>query len=173
MAIPGGFDRIERQSMSKPKSQGEKIFLWFVFSIVLALLPIAVNYINGRLNGKPPEWSRLLVGGELFLIAGAVAGDAVGKVFLGGEKKRGFRIFCGAGCAVLLLITSIYFGRIAFSVEEQKNAIAKAVEARNIEFALERLHDPGIDNTTSVRDSLWLFGFTVAAALGVILVEED
>jgi membrane protease YdiL (CAAX protease family) len=159
--------------MPKPKSKGEKIFLWFVFSIGLALLPIAVSYINGRLNGKPPAWPTLIAGGDLFLISGAVAGDAVGKVFLGGEKKRGFRIFCGAGCAILLLITSIYFGRIAFSLEEQKRAIAQAVEDGDIKVARARMTDTGIDNMTSAQDSMWLFGFTVAAALGVILVEED
>jgi hypothetical protein len=67
----------------------------------------------------------LLASGELFLIAAAVAADAVGRVFMSGEQKRNFPISCGVGCALLLLVTPIYFGRIAFSVDEHRTAVAK------------------------------------------------
>jgi hypothetical protein len=157
----------------RPKSKGLKIFLWFTCSIVFALLPLAINYINGRVDGKAPGWVDLLASGELFLIAAAVAADAVGRVFMGGERKRNFRISCGVGCALLLLVTSIYFGRIAFSVDEQRTAVTKAAEARNIDLAIERLHHPGVDRATNARDSLLLFALTVAAAFGVILVEQE
>jgi hypothetical protein len=157
----------------RPKSKGLKIFLWFTCSVVFALLPLVISYINGRVDGKPPGWVDLLASGELFLIAAAVAADAVGRVFIGGERKRNFRISCGVGCALLLLVTSIYFGRIAFAVDEHRTAVAEAVEARNIDLALDQLHHTGVDRATNARDSLLLFGLTVAAAFGVILVEEE
>jgi hypothetical protein len=142
--------------VTKPKAKGLRIFLWFAFSVVCALFPLAVSYINGRANGKPPGWLQLLAGGELFLISAVVAADAVGRVFLGGDRKQGFRIVCGVGCALLLLVTSAYFARIAFSVEERNTALANAIESKNIQLAFERLHEQGVDGATSSRDSLIL-----------------
>jgi hypothetical protein len=137
------------------------------------MLPIAINYINGRVKGKPPGRIELLAGGELLLISAALAADAIGKVFLGGKRFRFLRIACGSSCALLLLVTSVYFGRIAFSIEEQRVEIARAIETRNPKLALQRLHDPAVDRSTTANDSSWLFLFTVISALGVILVEED
>jgi hypothetical protein len=154
------------------KSKGLKIFLWFTFSVAFALFPILVNYINGRVYGKAPGWLELLGGGELLLIAAVLAADAVGRVFLGGDRKQGLRVACGAGCTLLLIVTSVYFGKIAFSIDDQRTELRNALARNDLNLAIKNLN-PKLDAKTSASDSLWLFGFTVAAALGVILVEED
>ncbi|MGA2737279.1 MAG: hypothetical protein ABSG65_07490 [Bryobacteraceae bacterium] len=46
------------------KSKGLKVFLWLICSVLFSLLPIAINYIDGRANGRPPGWIDLLAGGE-------------------------------------------------------------------------------------------------------------
>ncbi|MGA2737280.1 MAG: hypothetical protein ABSG65_07495 [Bryobacteraceae bacterium] len=70
-------------------------------------------------------------------------------------------------------MTSIYFGRIAFSMEEHRTSLAAAIEARNPELALQRLHEPVVDRPTVAQDSFWLFVFTGICALGAIFVEEE
>jgi hypothetical protein len=170
-------DSLIRKSPPKARteiqSKGLRILLWMTCSVLFALLPIAINYINGRANRRPPGWVGLLAGGELFLISAALAADAFGRALLGGRRFRILRVICGIGCALLLAVTSVYFGRIAFSIEEQRTALVAAVEARQPDLALQRLKDPVVDRSTVAGDSLWLFIFTGACALGVILVEED
>ena len=154
-------------------SKGQKIFLWLGCSVLCALLPILINYNNGRVNGEPPHWIDLLAGGELLLISAALAADAIGSVFQGGERFRPLRITCGVGCLLLLLVTSIYFGRIAFSMEKHRTSLTAAIEARDPGLALRRLHEPEVDRSTVAHDSLWLFLFTGVCSLGAKLVEEE
>jgi hypothetical protein len=158
---------------STPKSKGFKISLWFTCSVIVALLPIGINYLNGRVNGRPPGWVELLAGGELFLLAGAVAADAVGRACMGGDRFRFLRIACGIGCGLLLLATSLYFGRIAFGIEEHRIELAASIHANNLELASKLLVSPVIDRATVASDSLWLFAFTLICAFCVIIVEED
>jgi hypothetical protein len=158
---------------SRQNSKASRTVLWLFCSIFIALLPIGTSYINGRAGGKPPGWVELLAGGELFLISAAIAADAIGKAFLGGNQFRLLRILCGVTCAVLLLATSMYFGRVSFSLEEQREALAGAVESHNQEMAISVLRNPGVHSPTVAADSLWLFVFTAVCALVVVIVDED
>jgi len=115
----------------------------------------------------------LLAGGELFLISAAIAADAVGNAFLGGERFRSLRFICGLSCSFLVAATSAYFARIAYSIQEHQAQLEAAVKSQNLASALQILSSPGMDRMVIAKDSSWLFLFTVGAALGVILVEED
>jgi hypothetical protein len=157
----------------KQTSKGLKIFLWLAVSVGFALMPLAASYINGRSSGKPPDWIDLLSGGELFLIAAALTADGIGRAFLGGKRFQSFRISCGIGCALLLAATSLYFGRIAFSSEEQRTVLISAVQAKDLSLARQALEHPGVDRQITSKDSLWLFVFAIAASFGIILVEEE
>jgi MFS family permease len=117
-----------------------KIFLWLTCSVLFALLPVAVNYINGRANGRPPGGIDLLSGGELFLIRPLLQ-PRHRKSVPGWEAFRVLRVVCGVSCALLLIVASIYFGRIAFSMEEHRTRLAAAIEARKPDLALQRLRD--------------------------------
>jgi hypothetical protein len=156
----------------KKRSKPARIGLWMA-GVVFALLPFGLAWVNGRLDRRPPSWSELLAGGELFLISAAIAADAIGSAFLGGERFRFLRILCGVSCSILLASTSAYFGRIAYSLQEHQAQIETAVKSRNLAEALRVLTGPGMDRSVIARDSSWLFVFTVCAALGVIIVEED
>jgi hypothetical protein len=157
---------------AEPKSKGFKIALWFACSVVVAMTPLGVNWLNGRVNGKPPGWVELLAGGELLLLAGALAADAVGRACLGGEKLRAVRIFLGIFAGILLLAVSIYFGRIAFGLEEHRVALADSIQSKNLDLAVRLLAAPGEDRATVASDSLWLFGFTLICAFCVLIIEE-
>jgi hypothetical protein len=62
-----------------------KTLLWLA-GVAFSLLPIALTYLNGRLDGKPPDWTDLLASGELLLISAAVAADAVSNALVGGQR---------------------------------------------------------------------------------------
>lgn len=149
-----------------------KVGLWAA-GVLFALLPFLFTYLNGRLDQKPPNWIELLADGGLFLISAAVAADAVANALLGGEKYRGLRIVCGLSCCFLVAATSAYFARVAYSLQEHQALLEAAVRSRNLSQALHLLANPTMDRTAVAEDSFWLFIFTVFAALGVILVEED
>jgi hypothetical protein len=61
--------------------------------------------------------------------------------------------------------------RIAFSMEEHRTSMAAAIEDRNPDLALQRLHDPVVDRPTVAQDSFWPFVLTGVFALGAIPVE--
>jgi hypothetical protein len=141
--------------------------------VLFALLPLCFTYVNGRLDQRTPTWIDLRAGGELFLISAAVAADAIGNALLGGERFRGLRVICGLSCSFLLAANSAYFARVAYSLEEHRSLLEQAIRSQNLPLALQVLTDRGMDRLIIAKDSTWLLVFTIAAAAGVILVEED
>lgn len=154
-------------------TKGVRLLLWLSISVGFALLPLAANYMNGRISGKPPSLVDLLAGGELFLISAALTADGIGRALLGGERRKGFRISCGIGCTLLLASTSVYFGRVAYAIEEQRTALTSAIQAKNLAKAQDAMDRPGVDRAVISGDSMALFGLALVASFGVILVDED
>jgi hypothetical protein len=148
-----------------------KTLLW-VAGIAFSLLPIAFTYLNGRLDGAPPHWTELLAGGELLLISAAVAADAVSNALVGGQRYRIPRYICGSSCIFVVTATSFYFARISYSLQEHRQLLEAAVKLQNWPEAVKNLSS-GMDRFVIARDSLWFFGITLVAALGVILMAED
>jgi hypothetical protein len=148
-----------------------KALLWAA-GIAFSLLPIAFTYLNGRLDGRPPEWKDLLAGGELLLISAALAADAVSNALVGGQRYRMLRYICGLSCFFVVASTSAYFARISYSMQERRDLLEAAVRAQNWQEAMRNMSS-GMDRFIIARDSLWFFGITLVAALGVILMEED
>jgi hypothetical protein len=152
------------------KSKPWKTILWLA-GIAFALLPIAFNYANARLDGKTPEWPELLAGGELLLIS-AVAADAVSNALVGGQKYRLPRYLCGFCCFLVVAFTSMYFARIAYSLQEHRDLLETAVRSRNWQQALGNLNS-GMSHAVIARDSMGFFAVTIIAAWGVILTAEE
>lgn len=147
--------------------------MWFTCSVVIALMPLGANYINGRVGGRPLGWMGLLTGGELCLIAAALAADAVGRACLGGVRFQGFRIAAGFFCGISLVATSMYFATVAFGIDEHRNALAASIQAKNFEDAAKLLASSGVDRVNVAHDSLLFFIIVLICAFCVIIVEED
>jgi hypothetical protein len=135
-----------------------KVFRWLLFTVLFGLCPLLVRYINSRANEKPMNLMETLNNGDLFIVGAVIAADAIGKAFHGNTKqqpdapwRRLMRIVCGFGCVALLFAASIEFSQVASRIESKAT-----YNAGNI-----------------ASDSLWMFGWIVAAGLGVILVVED
>jgi len=96
-----------------------------------------------------------------------------GSALLGGEKFRNLRFICGLSCSFLVAATSAYFARIAYSLQQHQAFLEAAVKSQNFALASQLIASPGMDRWVIAQDSSCLFLFTVGAALGVRLVEED
>jgi len=131
-----------------PKNKTRKVLLWLAFSVIFALGPIFINYVIAR-DKQDFYWLQLLNGGELFLISAAICADAVGRT-LGQKGQAGnFSTLCLVACVFILFMSSAEFGIAAESFDAGKRLT----------------HSQAID-------SLIMFGVTVMAGLGVILVED-
>jgi hypothetical protein len=163
---------IEFRPVAAKNSKPLRICLW-LFGVVFSLLPIGATYVNGLLDSKSLSWIELLSEGELFLIAGALAADAIFTALRGGAAHRIFRVVTGAWCLLVVVATSFYFGRIAYTQQDIRASLEAAVRKGDLGSALHFLDNPGLNRHVVAQHSLWCFALAVVAALCVIIVEED
>ncbi|MBT8421249.1 MAG: hypothetical protein KJO08_10370 [Gammaproteobacteria bacterium] len=85
---------------------------WFIFSIVMALLPIWFNLY--QLLGSEPM--ALLIAscshGEPLLITAAISGAALGVLSGSGKSILFAKLVAGGGCVIVLVLASLGFAYI-------------------------------------------------------------
>lgn len=94
----------------------EKITYWFIFNVVIALLPLVFNVLLIFSRDIPFNAEALFFRGELLIVSAAIAADAVGGLIGGGQKNRISRLIIGGMCVVLLCLSSLLFA--AISIDE-------------------------------------------------------
>ena len=90
-----------------------KLTRWFIFSVLIALLPIGFTYVHLVTDEKPASIAILLAHGELLLISVALAADAVGDLIAGGTEKAVRKIISGGGCVITVIFASFYFADVS------------------------------------------------------------
>ncbi|MBN4056090.1 hypothetical protein JYT20_00040 [Rhodothermus sp. AH-315-K08] len=90
-----------------------RLVKWLIFSVVLALLPIAFNAIHVLTRSGDPTLENLLGGGELLLVAAAISAASIGYLVPGGKDRPVRRIVAAGGAVIVLVMTSYYFADIA------------------------------------------------------------
>lgn len=90
----------------------EKLLLWIVFNVIIALLPFFSRGMAASLNGKAVNWQGILSDGELFLVAAAIAGGALGDLLLSGSKRRMPKIVVGGGCVVCVMLACFLYAYV-------------------------------------------------------------
>jgi hypothetical protein len=94
----------------KDRSMWEKLIKWLVFSVLLSLVPLLANYGLHRINKHAIDLTLLLSHGELFLIASALTGTALGEVVVAGRSRKHERWrLCSAGGNLLIVILASMF----------------------------------------------------------------
>ena len=84
--------------------------IWFVFTVVITLLPIIFNGILSLFFVESNvSLSNVLVHGELFIVSVGIGSDAIGRVFAS-RTKRDFDITIVGGCFILVVISAGLFG---------------------------------------------------------------
>ncbi|MCI0524016.1 MAG: hypothetical protein L0Y75_02035 [Acidobacteria bacterium] len=102
----------------KPGSQNfvqtviEKLTLWVVFNVLIALLPFLFRFIGSKFAGRPMDWKTILSDGELLLVASAVAAGAIGELVAKGKNIVILRVLVGGGCVICLTLSSLLYAFI-------------------------------------------------------------
>jgi hypothetical protein len=159
--------------MPSTNNKGLRILLWLGCSVVLAFLPIGVNWGSLYIHDQPHGYVTLFTQGEAFLIASALTADAIGRASLGGASKRGFRVVCLVASLILLVSTACYFGVISADLETHRRQMEMVAQSGDAGALLELWRKAPFDVARVVNASLGLLVPSILTALGVILVEES
>lgn len=94
----------------------ERQLKWMLFSVVVALTPIAFNWlrlVSRVAPGKEPALSDLLGRGELLLVAAGLTAGALGDLLGGDSRQRIWKLVIGAAAVIVLSACSYYFADVS------------------------------------------------------------
>ena len=94
------------------QSRSEKLIRWFIFSVLSALVPLAIGYMALTLDRREPSLQMVTARGELLLISSTIASAAVGELIAGGRNKATQKLLAGGSCMLLVLLSSLFFAAI-------------------------------------------------------------
>jgi hypothetical protein len=129
------------------QSRPEKLLRWFIFSVLIALVPLAVSYLGLRLDRQEPSLYLLTERGELLLISTAIASAAVGELIPAGRARAIRKLIAGGSCILLIMLSSFAFA---------------AIQARS-----------NADPLTVFAASVWLFAGSLLASLGTLYLAYE
>jgi len=90
-----------------------KLSKWFMFSVVMALLPVLFNFFFLLATARAPTLTGLTGNGELLLIAAALSSVAIGELIDSKTEKRVWKIIAGGSSVVVLATASLFFAMVA------------------------------------------------------------
>ena len=91
----------------------EKLVRWLMFSVVLALIPIAFETLSLLTRGKSATVGQMLEHGELYLVATGLCATATGELFGSGERLPRKKIICGGATIIVLLFAALCFADVS------------------------------------------------------------
>jgi hypothetical protein len=104
----------------------EKLVTWFVFSVVLALVPLFAAAAFQSSRAQPFDLRALVAQGELLLVAAGICAAATAELFGSSARLRALKLLVGGATIALLLFAAIYFASIV-TARESKVALDVAV----------------------------------------------
>lgn len=84
----------------------EKLTRWFIFGVVVSLLPFALAYLNLWASKKPAKIEDLLSRGELLLVSTAIGAAAIGELLGVKDTHALYKIVIG-GCSFVAVLTQM------------------------------------------------------------------
>ena len=129
--------------MSRP----ERMTRWFIFGVLISLIPLGVSYFMQKLDRRAPTLGSLLEGGELLLISTTVAAGCIGELIPISRRKPVEKLVAGGACMVVVLVATSCFA---------------AVKSR-----------PSPDPSPIRTTSLWLFATAVLAGGGCVYLANE
>lgn len=128
-----------------------RLVKWAIFTVLFAIGPLFANLLAVE-DEQNFKWAEVVGRGELFIIAAAITGDGLGRVWNQRAVNGIFGTLCFGALAFILLATCVEFGWISRDLATV--ASMKAIK------------------TSHIRDSLIVFGASVVAAFAAVVVEE-
>lgn len=93
-------------------SRTEKLVHWFMFSVLISLVPLAMTYFSLRLDGKPVHLEMLLARGELLLICATLGAAPLGDLILAGRDHAIGKLVASGALILVIMVSSFYFATI-------------------------------------------------------------
>jgi hypothetical protein len=90
-----------------------RMLRWFMFSLIVALLPIIFNALDMLASEAGLRWGLLLGQGELLLIAVGLYGPTLGEVLTMGERWEEYKIVVGGLCFMNTAVAAWYFATVS------------------------------------------------------------
>ncbi len=94
-----------------------KLLRWFMFSIVLSLLPLAMKIISLLARDYEFSWGSIVSHGELLIIAITMCTTAIAELFCSGAEYKLRKLFAGSLTISVLIIASGSFSDISVAFE--------------------------------------------------------
>ena len=93
-----------------------KLMRWLIFSVVLALVPLAFTALRLSTRGDSPSLLtcllRAISRGELLLIAAILCGRSSGELVGSGTSYRISKTISAGGAVILLMLAALYFADV-------------------------------------------------------------
>lgn len=89
-----------------------KLIRWFVFGVLVALVPIVVSYLDLVVKSQAVKFDNLIGDGGLLLIISAICAGAIGELIGSGRSALFFKIVSTGVTVIILLISSFMFASI-------------------------------------------------------------
>jgi hypothetical protein len=104
----------------------ERLVRWFMFSVLVSLVPLASSYFNLWLDKREAHLEMLLARGELLLIATTLGAAAIGELFPGDAENAIKKLLAAGTSLVGLVVCSLYFAAIQSRTAPDAGAIMTA-----------------------------------------------
>ena len=129
-----------------------KLMRWLVFSVLLAVAPLAGSFVTRMTRKLPTDLDAILANGELLLVTAGIVGAAVGEL-LGNQhtERRPVPEVIAGGASLLIL----FFCAVVFA----DTAAAKAASQ-------------AIDGAAVTNFSLLMCGIGLASSASCVLLSE-
>ena len=97
-------------------SGAERLISWIIFSVFVALVPLAFNAASLHTRQGPTQPRTILDRGELLLITAALCAAAIGELFASPQVDgivRLSKLIAGGAVVLILLFSSLYFADVS------------------------------------------------------------
>lgn len=105
--------------------RAEKLVRWFMFSVLIALAPLAASYFSLQVDRREPTVEVLLGRGELLLICATIAAAAIGELIPTGREKPVRKLVAGGSCMAVVVASSLYFAIIQARADPDPAPVAQ------------------------------------------------
>lgn len=90
----------------------EKFTRWFIFSVVISLVPLFTSYVGLALDRRTAGLAAVIGRGELLLITTTLAAAAIGELIPSGRERGTQKLLAGGACTVIVLLSSLVFAAV-------------------------------------------------------------
>jgi hypothetical protein len=94
------------------RARTERLLRWFLFSVLVSLVPLALTYLNLLLDGREAHLEMLLARGELLLVSATLGAAALGELFPGGRENAMGKLLASGASVLMIVLSSVCFASI-------------------------------------------------------------